>query len=311
MIKQITQAVWDIEVSQKLKSSFFDSSFLTAVADSFGYKPHYFVYQENNTVLMAAALYSCHKNIVTALPYTYSSVWFEQNISDRKFLLIADDFIKHLKTGWKKISLRLPVEITDVRPFIWGGFKISNRYTYLKYTNSDFPKKIIKTAELATIEGMTLSVIKAEKIDIIDAIKSLKEQIFNKKAVESNFKALTEFANKGYLLAFRAYFNGSCVCTSLMYVDQKKEKSYALLIGDSDHKFAHVFINYERSRWCAKNNISIIDFCGANEPGIASFKSVFNGTLKQYYIASYNPNNHFLRQRDMILKKFIKKMLGR
>ncbi len=311
MIKEVDEQYWSNNVSSSKKSLFFEVDFLEGVAESFSYNLHYFVFENKNKVLMAAALYSDGNNIVTCLPYTYSSIYFGDGLSDRKYLLITNDFIRFLKLKWQKISLRLPVEIKDIRPFIWGGFKISNRYTYLKETETSFPKKVVKNAEKATTDGMTLKVINAEDIDLKTCIKSFAKQGFDKRIVQSNLEMLASLTEQNQLLAFRADTNEGCVCTSLMLVDAMQKKAYALLISESLNEFAHVYINYERCKWCIKNGISQIDFCGANEPGIANFKSSFNGVLTSYSIVHYNPKYAFFNKRIQSLREIAKLIISR
>lgn len=314
MIIEVDETHWKQIINANECSIFFNSQFLNAIANNFNYKLHYLVFHENGKYLLSGAFYSYNRNIITPLAFTYASIQIE-DISDRKYIEVINSLCVYLKKEFRKISLRLPLDITDLRPFIWEGFRITNRYTYVKSVDDFFYKSIeknkLKVKLKAENAGFSFKVEIATEDDIDRVLGSLKKLFIRRKTIKSHKDFLLNLGNTGVLIAFNAYLNAVLNCTSLVLIDKNLKKSYALLIQESDNKLVHTFLYVKRLEWLQQNDFEKIDFCGANSKGLANFKSFFNPVLKPYYLVNYNPFSYKLLNIWNAFKLTTKKILVR
>jgi len=77
------------------------------------------------------ALLAQQGNLVPSAILPYHFIDFEKRVEAHKEAVLFLDFIKHLSTTFSTIELKMPVQFTDARPFIWLGFKVVQHYTYL------------------------------------------------------------------------------------------------------------------------------------------------------------------------------------
>ena len=144
MVNLVSEAAWNDAFAGKFHSIYFDPKYLNLVSRSFGYKLTYYIASKGGKLLFATALFSKNKRIIAPYSYTYNSIFFCAELSDIKYLEIMESLLQTLKANYSKISLRLPPEISDLRPFIWEGFSITNRYTYYRNPSDTLSAKMLK-----------------------------------------------------------------------------------------------------------------------------------------------------------------------
>jgi hypothetical protein len=76
-------------------------------------------------------------------------------------------------------------------------------------------------------------------------------------------------------------------------------------------KDAHTYIYIEGLQWMNRQGVKLVDYCGANNEGIATFKSYFNPVLQPYFLAVYNERKHKMRLALLKIKTFLKQVLVR
>lgn len=310
MVKEVDTAEWQ-EAVKNTHSVFFNPDFLNTIASSFKYKLHYIIYTEKGRVQAAFALFSKGKNIVTPIAFTYASIYWNKELSDRKYIAVFKSIIEYLKKKWVKISLRLSSEFTDLRPFTWNGFEIENRYTYIKDPDSGLHKSIRKNFEKAEISGCRFDVHAPDAQSIEKNLDFFKKQGITEETAVSYKKLFQSLSDRGDMLSFNVYEADKLICSNIFLIDKERQKVFTLLLYKTENKLAHTFLYKKRIEWCKANNVIEMDLCGANEEGIAEFKSYFNPRLEPYYLVHYNPYDHLMKDIYIKVKVFFKRIVRR
>ena len=308
-LKKIEEAEWQAAFKNQYHSIFFDPDYLNLVKSAFNYNLHYYVCRKADNLQFAAALFSHKGKIVVPYAFTYNSIYFDKSIGDIIYVQIIEDFIKLLKYQFNNFFLRLPPSFTDLRPFIWAEFQISNRYTYYRESSKQLTNKLLKG--IKKVENhLTFKVNNANQEDI-----SLNLDICFRyglpKKLYANYKYLfDELSEKGYLKSFCVYYQNELVCTQIAIIDIKSRSLSTISINDLNNRMYVSYLNYEIYKWCDQNGIDYIDMVGANEKGIANFKYSFNANLVPYFLVSYNRNTYFKHFAKKV-KKVIKRLIRR
>ena len=309
MINLVDEVKWKQIFTGKYHSIYFDPKYLNIVKHSFGYQIKYYVLLRGDNVLFAAALFSKNGKIVVPYGFTYNSIFFDRKISDRAYLEIFEDLIRKLKIEHKKIWLRLPPEITDLRPFIWEGFNVANRYTYLRKSAAELSPKVLKKVEEQR-ELLSLEVIGANEKDVDLNLEVCFKYGFSKKMYPNYQMLFTELSKKGYLKAFRIYKQGKLEVVRIAIIDDEASNLSTISMSVKNPSVIP-FLNCEMFNWCIDNRIETIDMVGANDKGVANFKSSFNANLTPYYLVDYNRSEEMVRRFSRKIKDCLKKTLRR
>ena len=312
MVNKIDKGEWLAIIAghEQLNSLFFNPDFLSTVKEAFSYQLHYFVAVQKQIPLFAAAIFSKGTDVVVPLAFTYSSIYVEKTISDRKRVDVLKSFIELLKKDFKKISFRLNSELQDLRPFIWQGFKLDLRYTYIKEVRLDVHQSILRNTERAKNENFFFRVSEVNeeviKVNLDDFIK-----YGLKKATYQNYHKLFEqLSLMGNLKSFNVYKGEELICANIVLLDKSNQTLYTLLINKTHYKNATAYLYKETIDWCAAYDYQFIDYCGANEERIADFKSYFNPHLSSYYLVSYTPYKNMLNNISGEFKHIVKRIVG-
>ncbi|WP_113662259.1 hypothetical protein [Pedobacter nanyangensis] len=309
MINLVDESKWEQAFAGKYHSIYFDPKYLNIVKQSFGYEISYYVFLKGNNLLFAAALFSKDAKIVVPYGFTYNSIFFDKNIGDRVYLEIFGDLVRTLKIKHKKMWLRLPPEITDLRPFIWGGFHVMNRYTYFRKSTDGFSAKILKKVAQQRV-GLTLEIADANDEDVDLNLETCFAHGLAK-SMYPNYKTLfTQLSKKGYLKAFRIYKQGERQVTRIALID-KEASSLSTISMNVSNSTVLPFLNYEMYNWCANNKIELVDMVGANDKGVANFKYSFNAKLTPYYLVNYNRRRAIFLRLFGEIKNQLKNILGK
>lgn len=311
MVKQVGKEEWLTVLAnqQQFRSLFFNYDFLAAVKDAFGYQLHYFMAVQKQVPLFAAVVFSRGKDVVVPLAFTYSSIYLDEAISDRKRVDLLKSFIGLLKSNFRKISLRLNAELEDLRPFIWQGFQVSLRYTYIKRIGEDVHQSVLRNAERAKSEDCYFKVSVVERESIEKNLDGFRNYGLPRSAYGQYHQLFEQLAFMGCLRSFNVYKGEELICANIVLLDEEKRQLYTLLINKTNHKTATSYLYKETIDWCAVNDYRFIDYCGANEERISDFKSYFNPHLSPYYLVSYSPFGSFINHAKPKIKAIIKRII--
>jgi len=312
MVTQINKDEW-LAVTAKyegLSSLFFKPDFLDIIKDAFNYQLHYFVAVQKQAPLFAAAIFSKGRDVVVPLAFTYSSIYIENTISDRKRVDLLKSFIGLLKKDFKKISFRLDDELGDLRPFTWQGFKLGLRYTYIKEVKENVHHSVLRNVERAKSEGYDFKIGTVDKESIQKNLDDFSNYGLTKSAYPKYHQLFERLSSMGYLKSFNIYLEEQLICSNIVLLDKNARKLYTLLVNKTSHKNATSYLYKETIDWCANNGYQSIDYCGANDESIANFKSYFNPNLSPYYLVSYAPYKNLANNMELKFKTIIKRIIG-
>ncbi len=303
MVNKVNKEEWLAVLSshKQLNSLFFNPDFLSVVKDAFDYQVHYFVVVQKQVPLFAAAIFSKGKDVVVPLAFTYSSIYIDKTISDRKRIDLLKSFIDLLKKDFRKISFRFNADLEDLRPFTWLGFKLDLRYTYIKQIGEGVHQSVLRNVERAKSDGYYFKAVSVDDESIKRNLDDFSHYGLSKKAYGQYHKLFDELFGMGCLKSFNVYLGEQLVCSNIVLLDEKTHQLYTLLINKTDHKNATSYLYKEAIDWCKDHGYRFIDYCGANEERIADFKSYFNPHLSPYYLVSFVP---YENQTNLIKQKF-------
>ncbi|TZF83637.1 hypothetical protein FW774_09170 [Pedobacter sp. BS3] len=304
MLTEVDEAGWKTALNLEQHSIFFQPDYLNAVAEAFRVSVKYYIYTKKGKVLAALAVFKKGRNIVMPEQFTYTPFWVEEGLSEVKCNDILKEIITHLKRQYRKIALKLDVDIKDIRPFLWQGFVADIRYTYIKKTDEPVHPSIYKNLNKATHYTLETHFPDDKSIDINVAF--LSELFFFKIKAVSFIKLMQLLTIKGYLQAFNVFYEEKHICSSLVLLDKKKNKSYTLLSNkiNREHAYAHTLLYQGRIDWMCNNDFTYMDLCGADMEGISRFKAFFNPKLENHFYVSYSPANPLLRILLRVIRKF-------
>ncbi|TAH05046.1 MAG: hypothetical protein EAZ15_00205 [Sphingobacteriales bacterium] len=306
MIKEIKSTEWAKLVASGSYPVFFDPKYLDAVIEAFGVKVAYFIYEEKNEELFLAAVFIKNHKVIKPDDFTYNPYYLKPTLSERKQIAIQNKFIELLKSNFKSIDIKFNVDVLDIRPFKWAGFKIDIRYTYIKNTSEPSHINIKKNIKKAEKQNIRICVNTPTENCFIMATQFLKNLGYDNNLIiyyKNYFNSLT---NNSLLVNFEIYKSDDLIGSALCLLDKTSLKAYTLLSNplSNENSYAHTMLYQTRIHWLRDNNFIEVDFCGANYETISYFKSYFNPKLMPYYVVKYKKSNFgFLLSTKVYLKK--------
>ncbi|MFC5283381.1 hypothetical protein [Pedobacter alpinus] len=306
MLKKVTQS--DISLLN-IPDVTFNPIFIDISCQSTGANAVYYIYYKNQSPIIAFALFERYNKIITpthGYPF-YSGIWF---IDKKDYDIDLSDALHLLTEKYKSISLILPPKIDDIRSFIWNGFKIINRYTYIKNCN-----------DLSVKYDVKKNYKKAEKLNFNLTIEeSLGNEWINYKNL-----LLRIGYNSKYLISLETWINSllkkklvkffkvsnsdkETLGSGIVLLNDASKKGYFLLsFVDKSNIQSEInsFLYIKIQKWLLENGFEFFDYLGANTKSIAEFKKRFNPKLQQYYIAKYSRSYNL----SSSIKKWFKKVI--
>ena len=305
MIIEVSEIEWRSCLSEKVLSIAFDPNYLTPIGLSFNFKINYLIYKSKEELEFAMVVFSKGNKVILPENFTYSPLWINPKLSERKQIEIQISLIKLLKEKYKKIFLKLNIDIQDIRAFKWEGFNVEVRYTYIRLKNFKPNKSINNRLKKINNFKTNISIQSPSYDDIRLNIDFLKTLNFNELKCKSYLDLINKWNKNGFLKSFRIEIENKIVGAFLVLLDPQIKKAYTLMINSSNREFefTHALVYQSITNWLDENNFDEVDFCGANIKGIAFFKSLFNPILKNYYVLNYsamqvkfNSIKHFLNK---------------
>ena len=211
---------------------------------------------------------------------------------------LAEILTKTLSERFDFVLLASPPQFMDLRPFYRGGWQVKVLYTHLLELASEeeLYSKLDSAVKNKLNKARKLSVTVEEEEDPSLFFPlwemSLRRQGQRPFIIASKFRELFEGLKRGGLVRlFVARLGADAVAARVAVIDPPLV--YDWLAGaDSDYfrTGANQLLVWEMIREFRQEGFSHLDFCGANLPGVADFKSSFGGELLSYYSLSKSFN---------------------
>nr|MBC7611570.1 hypothetical protein [Pseudopedobacter sp.] len=312
MLKEVDKKTWQEAVSINRTSIFDDPDYLEIIAQLHHTDIKYWVFYKKNKSILGFATYVKGNIIVVPDHYSYSSFWFNDELTDFSFFDVLDQSLKVLKGGFKNFSFRLPPQVKDVRAFNLNGCSSVVNYTYYNATSQ---LELRKNNEAKFKESLNydLAFFYDEYNELVLEQQLNDFQNFGYKKSKINFyrKYFKELIDRKYLKSFGVFFEGTLKASALVIIDQNNATAYNLLLSNSkmqDKTDSSTFLYVKIIEKLKELGIQKFDLYGANMKGIANFKSGFRGDLIPHYIVKYSSLRNSLNKFLMFAKRVVKKM---
>ncbi|MNO16718.1 hypothetical protein D3C76_64050 [compost metagenome] len=200
----------------------------------------------------------------------------------------ANLMIQEIKHFGGAASLSLPPEITDIRPFLWNGFKTNVKYTYhlkLPYCINTASTEIRNRIKKANAQGYNSSLCNdmAEVYSCLLGTESRKG--FSHHLSADDLRLAQQLFGSDCFRCYISYSKeGEPISTNVMIVDNKRalwwiagSKSEHLSNGVAQQSLFLAFQDL------ASAGVESIDLVGANIPSVAKYKANWGGDLIPYY----------------------------
>ncbi|SOD11700.1 hypothetical protein [Pedobacter xixiisoli] len=261
-----------------------------ALAKVYACEPVYFIFKRKDKIIISFIAFTKGQRLFQPIHFFYSAFWVDSGLSDRVYAASLFEFIEELKKRYKNIHITLPIEIKDIRPFLWQGFSVENRYTYLKQTNELSYGKYMER-KLGKAEELPLKFVE-EKIDAaaIDLnLGLLKKLSFSKTSLKDIKELLKSLSSTTYLVSFNVYLDEKLLISDILLKDEEHHLIYEILKNSLKGEDNIQSIAYHRLfQYYAKEGFSVIDLMGADMQSISKFKAGFNPTLTPHFVVKYS-----------------------
>jgi hypothetical protein len=302
---------WE-DIIQDLKLSiFYRTKFLNTTAKVFEANVDCYIFKKKEKILAVGAFYVKDKKIITPESFSFTALWFSPLLSDINYINCAEYLINSLKYSYSNITLKLTPEINDIRPFIWANFTIENKYTYIKKDTLPAHYSIVKNLSKLPQEYYSFIVNPIDDTSLELNSKFLRNLGFSKSLINYYRLLILSWDSIGIVKAFNLYKQNKLICSNIVIIDESKIYTILLNNVSGEDKYAHSYLYTEIIHWCKQNGILEIDFCGANLPSVAKFKSYFNADLVPYFVLSFSPSRVKMYRIIKYIKDRIKTSLRR
>lgn len=312
MVKILQREEWVAEI-EKVRPLLMNEELpvVNVLCDYGNLTPQYFLYRKKDKAIFSfIALVRGHE-IKAPLHFFYSPFWADPNLTDTQYCQYLDEFLVSLLSQYKKIEIKLPIGIIDMRPFLWRNFSVVNYYTYIKQLDSlDYyyvTEKNIRKARRAGYE------CRQEPLDEVSLDLNLKLFFALKaysssriQAISSLLKAMSAIEN---LICFNCYKNNELVASNVIFLDKKNKKAYTVLLNkiprtnkDDVHSLLHDFF----FTTLGSDGYEYVDLLGGDMQGIAPFKSRFNAKLEPHFLVRYSKRKSLIKNTVSKIKNILK-----
>ena len=249
------------------------------------------LYQDNKPV-GGIAFFTDKKNIIIPPLTRFQGILLKKNLKRREENKITSAIVEKLTADFNNISISNHYNLKDIRPFIWAGFSVEVKYTYLVDISDleELWQNMEKRTRYAIrkAERNKIVVKKEDKIAEFDRLHQFsllnqkRKRPFNSSFLKNFYSTLKKFNKCQLYLAERK--NGDLSAGAFVVWDKKR--AYYLMAG-ADPKFRGdespslilwtIFSDFN------KKGFKEIDLVGANIPSIEKFKRGFGGKLIHYF----------------------------
>ncbi len=224
-----------------------------------------------------------HPQLLPYLPIVFGK---NDTLNPLQELEIQKGFAETLQSQGKRLLFNLPTSVTDVRGFLWNGFQATPRYTYRYPLKENIRYQRLKYRDIK--KAQKLNPVVREELDF-DLFLRLKEETYHIQTKRfpysdvSHTKLLKNLAESGCLRQYVLRIDQEDISTQLILEDDHEVYTWQ---GFTRRDFLREgitswFNDYLINRY--RETHDSLDFCGANIPDIARYKSGFSGSLTVYY----------------------------
>ena len=290
---------------------FGQADFLEVYCKVYNVMPRFFVVKEHRTPRAALACFSTSGSIVLPTHYFFNPVWLDKNQGEIILNRALQILLTYLKKSFTRISLRLPVEVEDIRPFYWQGFEGKTAYTYLKnLQNLSYHlniNRILKKQCPYTfkIDLWSSSLEEFHKRDLISFG-------FRKRTIYRVFQSFKQLHEQGKMLIVNAYEGSNLVGSDVLLLDLNERKAYMFFISKSHGHYKgglHAYLYNFIFSYLGNEGYKEIDMFGADYESISIYKSKFNPRLIHYYEVKYSKVPYLLDTGKKKIKLFLSRIL--
>jgi len=298
--------MWDALVSHSDGGSVFASwQWINHIAEAFSLNPMLLTVSESGRVVAGLPLFTSQQfglRIAHQPPLTpYTGVIFFPQGSPKEQKLSADEhrilgaLLPAVEQKYHRVFFTLSPKITDVRPFVWRGWLVAPRYTYVLRLeeieqvwvelSSSLRRKIRGEAYYVEERSSASSLISLlrrsyERTRLSPPVPvPLIERLCTELLRDDLLMIFAAVAEDGTTLAERAIIRWS---EGKRAYDWLAGANYERNIGNANHILVWHIIQK-----LAEDGINEFDFLGANTPTIAEFKRQFGGDLRIYFEAKW------------------------
>ncbi|MFD1175570.1 GNAT family N-acetyltransferase [Paenibacillus puldeungensis] len=230
---------------------------------------------------------------------------------DRQWLEVAGLMIPEMLKTQRNASFVFPPDITDVRPFLWRGFKTDIKYTYmtdLPYTLDQASREIRAKIKKADAEGYRT----AKTVDMEEVHQCLRgteqRQGFSHRLSVEDLKLAQTLLGENAFHAYVCYSpNGEPVSASVVLTFDG-ERAFGWISASKTEHLGQGVVQQSQSfvlQQFSELGYKKFDFAGANIPTVAQAKTNWGGTLTPYYLVRPPGYKEILRAgRDWL--KFVR-----
>lgn len=270
-----------------------ESAFIDILCNLTSLKPVYFIYHKNGKTIISFVAFVKGKTIQHPFHFFYSAFWVKSDLSDTQYCQCVTEFISELIKLYDHVEIKLPIDILDLRPFLWNDFSVSNYYTYLKNLNKlDYHSVTGKNIRKVKQLGYTCIREKMNEESLAINLELFSDlRVYGKRKIASIGKLMTEMSDHGYLESFNCYKDNELVASNLILLDEKYKIAYTVLLNktsrtnkDDVHSLLHDFF-FTQLR---NDGYFHVDLLGGDMKNIAPFKSRFNANLRPHFFVRYH-----------------------
>lgn len=227
----------------------------------------------------------------TSSYYQGLNIWLETSTYPQRTLLdclqITSAIANFLHKRYRKMSFNLSPDTVDIRGFTWEGLRALPFYTYvhdysapLKPLYSEH-KNINKAIKHGYSFGQETNL--EEFIRLLMAMNGRKKRE-NGVSYTGLATLLDQLIALGYARQYNMYLDGKIVSSEIIYKGYSGT-AYTIYRATSLDEMKHGVSSLHTTSIITElaNEISELDFCGANIPDVARFKASFGLRLKVYY----------------------------
>jgi len=314
MLKRYNSSLWLSSYCDKIWfSAFHHPEFLAIHAAIYNVLPVHFTFSYKGEVVVAISTFEKNGKIVTPNHFLRTGFWINPNYSDIHKLTFLKEMLGQLTSIYSSIKFHLPVEINDIRPFVWNGFKFNLMHTYEKNLNSEnYHTNILRMLKKPD-PGFSFTTLEA---DFSNVLKLHQRDFYRfgirRRNVKRYVPLLQKLRDNGFLIDLNLKIDDEIVASNLVLLNKLQKKAYIVLIAKSEKWYqfgTHAKIYHHSFKFLEKEGYIVADLFGADLPGFALFKLKFTVELKHYYQVYYSEGAYLKRKIIFKFKNVLKKIL--
>lgn len=317
MLVELDQTTWNNRISQiRPLSMEEEDGFVKSLCRVFDLKARYFVFEQKGSIRLSFLALCKGKAIVQPIHFYYSAFWIAPELSQLHSMNFCTEFIGQLKKHFSCIDLRLPPQYSDIRPYLWNGFSVTNNYTYIKdLTRLNYSSSVQRNIKQAQKLALSLRCERLNEAseqlnaDVFDALGTVPQK--RKAQIAALMRALDE---QGLLRCFNCYADTELLASQQVFLDFVNKKAYLVLLsrqtkqhGQNVHALLHHFL-FEHLQSLGYLRL---DLMGGDLRGIADFKTSLKADLQPHFTLKYRSSVANMAKMKQKLVDSLKKIVVR